>query len=639
MVLGHTIYHYFDVALITLSFMVGSWGFGYTIYHFLDRRRTLNFDEHVFSIALGMGVIGHLVLVFGLFIKLNQYFAIIILVFGCLIGFYHLYQLKGILIKIRPIKSLMASHYVSIFSIAALSLIAISFLFPLIANALVPPLSYDEIAYHLAIPKLYIQQGRIGYISFIPYSNWPLENEMLYLLGLLLSTDKFAHLVTWLDMALICLGLFYFGKRYINKNTGLLAALIFSMTPAITFLSGTALVEIPLTLFTFFAIYQFFNWINTNQYKYLVISAIFCGLAASTKLNAAVTAVIIGFLLIIEGVLKRKKFWVIVRIYLVFGLISFLVVSPWYLKSWFLTGDPLWPFLSNIFPTRNWDLLGTTYLMSFIQSPNLPINIINYVRAFWIVTSKPGIIGPSIYGFGWTYLVLLPIVIVAIFMTRNLKQKTLSWFAVLALLFYTSWFFQTHQARFLVPILPALAMIVAISFDWLENIAPRSLQYILQIALIVVLIVNSWISNPGERVLVSQNIPYIIGQKSRNDFLQSRLSGYKTMEYINTNLPKNAKIWMALYESRGYYLDRSYEWANPISQRVMHLEGYANASLLASDLKKLGFTYILYNTINTARFNYVQYGPKYTRLMKNLLSGYAKLIYASDELELYQLNP
>ncbi|MEE9185411.1 MAG: hypothetical protein V3U81_00170, partial [Candidatus Binatia bacterium] len=45
---------------------------------------------------------------------------------------------------------------------------------------LVPPAVRDELTHHLAIPKLYVESGRILEIPFAPYSYYPMLLDMLY---------------------------------------------------------------------------------------------------------------------------------------------------------------------------------------------------------------------------------------------------------------------------------------------------------------------------------------------------------------------------------------------------------------------------------------------------------------------------
>ena len=51
----------------------------------------------------------------------------------------------------------------------------------------------------------------------------------------------------------------------------------------------------------------------------------------------------------------------------------------------------------------------------------------------------------------------------------------------------------------------------------------------------------------------------MLGKETREDFLKRHLLHYDAVEYINENLPENAKIFTMFLGRRGYYLDRDYK--------------------------------------------------------------------------------
>lgn len=50
--------------------------------------------------------------------------------------------------------------------------------------ALVPPISKDALTHYLAVPKLYLKKGGIYEIPFMPYSYYPMNLDLLYLIPL-----------------------------------------------------------------------------------------------------------------------------------------------------------------------------------------------------------------------------------------------------------------------------------------------------------------------------------------------------------------------------------------------------------------------------------------------------------------------
>jgi hypothetical protein len=344
--------------------------------------------------------------------------------------------------------------------------------------------------------------------------------------------------------------------------------------------------------------------------------------------------------MVIILLVNRQPFSRVVKQFVLYGLLSAAVVSPWYLKSWLQTGNPVWPFFFEILGGRNWDALGTEYLFGFIRSPNMPMTPLNWLLGFWWLTKEPFRFGP--YRLGWHYLILSLISIPVLILPKPATRQVTRRLAIISLIFYTSWFFQTHQTRFFMPVLPVLALLISagVSWYWQKQTWHRiHWQAIIQLCLVLYLGVTNWLANPVDRALVVSRWPYLSGQMSRDQFLVSQIPGYDTFIHSNRNLPEKAYVWLALYEVRGYYLDRDYMWANPISQRAFPLEIYQDASQLASELLARGFTHVIFRTANLERYIYIRYGEKITHLTLQLLSEHADLIFRSSELELYALRP
>jgi 4-amino-4-deoxy-L-arabinose transferase-like glycosyltransferase len=616
-----------------LIFILSSFGYGSLLLRTIGLNDRRHFEYFIYSIALGFGVLGHVTLALGFVGLINKPTAAIIISFGLLLALFEVIKNKSA--YHIPVIHLLKSLKFSWFSTVLIIILLTNLIYPLFANALVPPYNYDAAAYHLAIPKIFIQQNSINYISFIPHSNWPLETELLFTLSLLIASETVAQLITWITLILVCISLFYFGKKWFNSEVGLLAAVIFSSTPMVTTLAGTGLIELPLTLYTLLAIITFLEWLNSGERHNWILSAIFGGLAASTKLNGALVPLILGILLVY--VILTRNQGNKLKMFVFYGLIAFSVVSPWYLKTWVQTGNPFWPFLFDIFGGRNWDELGTEYLLGFIRLPNLELTMKNWLLGGYLLTFEAIRFGPYRVTLGPFYLLFIPFSIPALFRLGPKERRILIWLLLIGFMLYTIWFLQTHQTRFLMPASTVLALISAIGLWWFWNLGSRWWPTISKTILIILLVYFNWLTNPADRNQVKNSWLFLSDQMTRDQFLESVIPGFEVFSFANTNLADDAYIWMALYESRGYYLDREYMWANPISQRDIQLEKFMDASKLAEELHQRGFTHIIFRTDQLEALSYIRYGPELTELTRNLLSEHAQLIYQSTPLELYEL--
>ena len=427
-------------------------------------------------------------------------------------------------------------------------------------------------------------------------------------------------------------------KNGLNSATGLIAAVILVTTPMALTLAGTNLVEIPLALFTTLAALNLFDWLESEQSSKFVLSAFFAGIAAGIKLNAAMVGVILGIILVIGLWLKHRfGLRIILKHFIVYGMLVFLFVLPWYFRTWYQTGNPFWPFLYNILGGSNWDANGLGYLLTYIRITNLDSNIINWITGLVHLTINPPRFGGFVLGF--TYLLTLPLSIFLVARSKLSRNPLIArLLGILVLLLYTSWFFQTHQTRFFMPALGIFALLASIGINWLLQIMSSRWRAVFQIAIAVYFLAISWMANPRMWETLRLNYPYLQGQVTREEFLANRIPGFMVFDYINKNLPMDAKILMSVWESRGYLLDRDYIWANPLSQRVMIQEDFRTINQLVRDMRERGITHILLNHSNLNRFPY-PYNQQVADLYKSALSQKAKLLYSSSPIELYELIP
>src|SRR5205823_9273160 len=94
--------------------------------------------------------------------------------------------------------------------------------------------------------------------------------------------------------------------------------------------------------------------------------------------------------------------------------------------------------------------------------------------------------------------------------------------------------------------------------------------------------------------LFERAFPVVSGQISRDEYLRRAFSPYAACAYINT-LPPGTRV--AIYqETRGFYLDREYLWANPLQNTLIPYDRLKSGKELADFLKhQLGVTHVLVN--------------------------------------------
>ncbi len=614
---------------------LGFFGFGAAGLSVLGLRGRPGLEHSVLATGLGMGMLAHLILLLGLTGLLRPILAAAVLLGGILFAGLELAKNRAAYASL--IRELMRPRRISWFAALLGLLFLLNWMHPLFSHALLPPVEWDEVAYHLAIPKLFVLNQGIIWLPGMLQSNWPLEMEMLYTFSLLLGSESLAHLIVWLSMGLTGLALLLAGRRFFSLNVGLLAAAIYSATPMVVRLSGTALVEIPLSFFSLLALYCLLLWNRDRSRRSWILSAIFGGLAASTKLVGAVIPLLLGLFFLAVMIWGQRATLVgAARWFITYGFIALAVAAPWYLKTWYFSGNPFWPFAWEYLGGSSWDSQGSEYLFQFLYLPNMPMNLENWASGLWRLTFQYQDFGPHRVELGVYYLLLLPLVLVAALFSADRTIAILLGYTVLG---YTAWFFGTHQTRFLMPLVPAMALACAAGVAWLWRLGPVfRWRHLVRAAAVLLLLATNWLFRHGDLENLLHNVPYLAGHQSRAAWLQERVPGYEVFDYLNEHLAPDATVLLGLYEVRGYYLDAAYIWLNPVGQRVIRVERMTSSRQLAELLAQIGIDYVVDNERFRGQFDFIRYGREIEARWVDFLKLHTRPVMGAGPLQLYELD-
>lgn len=370
-------------------------------------------------------------------------------------------------------------------------------------GALGPELGFDALWYHLTLPKIYIEQGRILFIpgNLFYYSAMPRLTEMFYLLSLPFSPmGILAKIVHFSFGVLSAVALYHLARRYLNFRWAILTAVIFYSTLIVGWQSITAYVDLARTFFEILALDLFLKWYEKNPASsrqpaglrgaskiLLVESAIMLGLAISTKLIAFAS---LPFFLILILLRSRK-----IKFAIGYLLFAIIIPFPWFAFAFIHTGNPVYPIFSGI--------LDASHTMV------LP-NPLRMVQDFWqLFFRPPDPISPI-------FLIFLPVMLGVL-----VKGKLKVWLRVLSAYVLGTWFFwyltpRTGGARFILPYLPALCLLFTGAMVQKEKWWRR--VFVLVVLLVAMI-------NLGYRSLANKKfLPIILGQESTEKFLSKNLN-------------------------------------------------------------------------------------------------------------------
>ncbi len=269
-------------------------------------------------------------------------------------GLFSLLALWGIwkyaprFIRWRP--KLIPNSGLAALGLSLLAIVAVgSFLW-----ALAPAVRYDSVSYHLAVPVRYLEAGRMVELPESFQTYFAHYGEMLYLIAFVLGDQPLPGLINFAAGVLLVIQTYYLGKRLANSTVGVVGAVILYSMPIIGIESATTYVDVFVALFVTSALHAAVLWSQGKGDRWLLLVGIFSGLALGTKLTALWLLLPFWGLILVkshrEGKLSLKRLRPFARI----AVPIVLLWSPWLIRDWLWTGNPVFPNLNPIFQSAEW---------------------------------------------------------------------------------------------------------------------------------------------------------------------------------------------------------------------------------------------------------------------------------------------
>ena len=503
----------------------------------------------------------------------------------------------------------------------------------------VPPVSRDALTHHLAVPKLYLAHGGITEIPSLVVSYYPMNVDLLYVVPLYFGNDiapKFIHFIFALLTAWLIYG--YLVKR-LGATWAIFGAIFFLSLPIIVKLSITVYVDLGLVFFSTAALISLLKWIeNEFQARFLIVSAICCGLALGTKYNGLILLFILTvftpfvFISRFKATLNandsasKKADARIQSKALGYGVVYFfialLVFSPWMIRNYVWKGNPIYPLYDPLFnrsaPVSEDSRIDPHLLESDAdghpQSAAKPsdwgpfaLRSVIYGESWWEIALIPVRIffhgrddSPKHFdGKLSPFLLLLPLF--AFFQpTLNsaalrTEKKIFIYFAALMVLFT----FCTTQIRirYVAPIIPPLVILSIFGFhNIIAAVTGRHKNLFGWVSKSSVLAIGGFVLAYNGLYIVQQfnyvqPFSYLSGQVSRDAYIGKYRPEYVLYQYANRKLPDSVKILGLFLGNRRYYSDRELIFdVDAFRQSVRQSD---SADILLKTLKQNGYTHII----------------------------------------------
>jgi hypothetical protein len=489
-------------------------------------------------------------------------------------------------LALRPWRRPQLDRGADAWCVALLAVIAAVLVFDL-AEGLSPPCDADTLAYHFALPKQFLAEGRIGFVPRAVDGAGPLLLHMTYVLALGLGGETgltlWAMGLGWLPAWL----LYAVARRHLSRRWALALAAIWLTSPAVIFGGGSGQMEPKLAAWAIVAGIATADAVRTRDARFAALAGLAAGLYLAAKLMGVIFVGACGLALLCQ------RRWLAHAA--TFSLVVALVGWQWYAWTYLHTGDPVFPALYDWLgaPARYWSaesaaFFRTDYLPEENPAPRTLLLLLTYP----LVATLDGIpiwesartgLGP----FAW---LMLPWALGALVLwRRRILVSPLFGLVIICGAFYVVWFLAgiSQRIRHLLPLYPLVLLCIAIVVARLAERSP--LRAPIAVAWSAVLALQF----AGAVVFAQNYLRYQLTAETRQEFLERNVARFAPVPWINAHVPPNSRLLLTERQLVYHLAVPSYTAMARFQYQVDLLPGSSDPRRFLAELRALGITHIL----------------------------------------------
>jgi hypothetical protein len=360
-----------------------------------------------------------------------------------------------------------------------------------VIRPLVPATGSDPLTYHLPYARFYLEQGGLAVDETLRFPLHTHNVNLLYTVALMrdgsVVSPALAQLLHasmgWLGL----LGIYGAARAWQSWPAALLAVLGVLLLGEFVFSFSSAFVDNGVLLFITAAFLALAHWQEGEDRGWLWFAAILAGMAMGTKYLAALFTLPLGVWVLWHS--RNLKTTV------QFALLVSAVGLFWYVRSWWLVGNPVHPFAGEIFGYSIWTADDLRNQMLELGSHGLEKTALNLLLLPWKMFSEAHRFNGATGHAGW---------LVGVFMLSCLllrwQRPVLRPVHLWCLCYLVIWFFTSQVVRYLMVMLPLMSLCAVMVFAegfgrvWAASTKPDSPGTAGSQALVLVVLVLGYFS-------------------------------------------------------------------------------------------------------------------------------------------------
>jgi hypothetical protein len=387
--------------------------------------------------------------------------------------------------------------------------------------SLMPEIGYDALVSHLAVPERMAHFHQWIYDpKILVWSLGPLNANWVFTIPYILTSSEVSVRITSICFLLIICFLikdliYSLGK---SKTTYLISILLVLTTPLTLLVSSSLFTDLIWSAYFFASIVVMIKMAldkSLNTQKYIILVGIFLGMAFGVKATTLFLLVLVSLFyiyIIKENGFFYKEITKSVLLFILVGCVS-------YIYSYWITGNPFFPFYNEFFKSSIYPIEKFNHPFK----PGLSWDLFNQI------TFKSGNFLEGNYGSpGFQYSVLL---FPAITLIILLKKRWEIILLVISISFIILVFNATGYLRYIYPALVLLSILIALAVSYSDNFGKKI--RVIFLLLFVITIYTNLIFFKAATWYANISLPVIFNNIERDKYIESRVPMRRAVEIVN----------------------------------------------------------------------------------------------------------
>jgi hypothetical protein len=498
--------------------------------------------------------------------------------------------------------------------------------FPLALAAAQPPLYWDALTYHLAVPQKYAAAHGLVYLPQNIYSSMPLGATMFYLWGILWDGLTCAN-ASYCAVSILVVALVYrLARLWLSQFYAAAAAFLVFFSPVFFVVMPGAHVDHFLMAYAASALYVYFSPGNGIPARRPLAVGMFLGAALAVKYTSVY---VLGALapVLIYDLFRRRLRW---RGAAVMLGVAFAFVVPWLVKAYVERGNPLFPLFYGVLGGRDFSQLQAQHLVSWQHTMGAGSSWSDLLLLPYRISVRADFDYGYFAGIYLPYLIPLAAVAAVVF-RRAGRLVAFAW------AFVACWWLGPQQLRFLDGGLAALAIAASGSLAVGEAALRGAARVLWKWGVVALIIYTGLAYNVGGVFRTLEGYDYLAGE-NREQFLETKCGFYLAQKFINENTPADAKILM-VFTNHTLYLERDavYDSFFEASAFLLAAENGADAAGLYKLARRWGVTHVhIFHFFEQETWPY--YSKRTKIVFYEFVEDYCRSIYRDPLNDVYELS-